>query len=143
MFSLFPIRSVSQLVQLAHASSISPVILYTNFVSSNLCTVQPRQQFANQNQKKKNITTFEERPNTSERNRYCDSVHGCFGGRNPSDIYLCWVLWFSVYKREKLSLLCLRRQTTRGESVAHGACGAKLPEKRTKKGGTILYLCGE
>ena len=65
------------------------------------------------NQKSRNITTFEERPNTSERNRHCDSVHGCFGGRDPSDIYLWWILWFRVYKREKLSLLCLRRKTTR------------------------------
>ena len=65
------------------------------------------------NQKSRDITTFEEGPNTSERNRHCDSVHGCFGGRDPSDIYLWWILWFRVYKREKLSLLCLRRKTTR------------------------------
>ena len=40
-------------------------------------------------------------------------IYGCFGGRDPSDIYLWWILWFRVYKREKLSLLCLRRKTTR------------------------------
>ena len=40
-------------------------------------------------------------------------IYGCFGGRDPSGIYLWWILWFRVYKRAKLNLLCLRRRTTR------------------------------
>ena len=37
-----------------------------------------------------------------------------------SDIYLWWILWFRVYKREKLSLLCLRRKTTREKAKKGG-----------------------
>ena len=38
------------------------------------------------NQIRRSIITFEERPQTRERNRQCASVHGCLGGGNPSDI---------------------------------------------------------
>ena len=37
---------------------------------------------------RRRIITFEERPNTSERNLQRASVHSCLGGGNPSDIYL-------------------------------------------------------
>ena len=45
---------------------------------------------------RRSIITFEERPNTRERNRQRASVHGCLDGGNPSDIYLWWVLWISI-----------------------------------------------
>ena len=55
------------------------------------------------NQKSRDITTFEEGPNTSERNRHCGSAKGCFGGRGAqaADIYLWWVLWSLVSRMQK------------------------------------------
>ena len=44
---------------------------------------------------RRSIITFEERPNTRERNLQRASVHSCLGGGNPSDIYLWWILWIS------------------------------------------------
>ena len=38
------------------------------------------------NQIRRSIITFEERPQTRERNRQCASVHSFLGGGNPSDI---------------------------------------------------------
>ena len=35
-------------------------------------------------------------PSPSEGNRQRASVHGFLGGRNPSDIYLWWILWISI-----------------------------------------------
>ena len=46
---------------------------------------------------RRSIITFEERPNTRERNLQRASVHSCLGGGNPSDIYLWWILWISIY----------------------------------------------
>ena len=45
---------------------------------------------------RRSIITFEERPNTRERNLQRASVHSCLGGGNPSDIYLWWILWISI-----------------------------------------------
>ena len=45
--------------------------------------------------------TFEERPNTRERNLQRASVHSCLGGGNPSDIYLWWILWISICRMRR------------------------------------------
>jgi len=49
----------------------------------------------------RSIITFEERPNTRERNRQRASVHGCLGGGNPSNIYLWWILWISIFRMRR------------------------------------------
>ena len=45
--------------------------------------------------------SFEERPNTRERNLQRASVHSCLGGGNPSDIYLWWILWISICRMRR------------------------------------------
>ena len=50
---------------------------------------------------RRSIITFEERPNTRERNLQRASVHSCLGGGNPSDIYLWWILWISICRMRR------------------------------------------
>ena len=50
---------------------------------------------------RRSIITFEERPNTRERNRQRASVHSCLGGGNPSDIYLWWIRWINICRMRR------------------------------------------
>ena len=85
------------------------------------------------NQKSRDITTFEEGPNTSERNRHVAAQPTAASAAGTQATFICggfFGLWFRfrVCKREKLSLLCLRRKTTR---------------EKTKKGEGYFVSCVE
>ena len=77
-------------------------------------------------------------PSPSEGNRQRASVHGFLGGRNPSDIYLWWILWISI---------CRMRRGANSPAALH-ACGANYPSQEREispaarttlhQGGSIL-----
>ena len=87
------------------------------------------------NQKSRDITTFEEGPNTSERNRHVAAQPTAASAAGIQATFICGglLLWSLV----SVSRMQQKREI---EPTFYFACGAKLPERKIRRGGgAILY----